>query len=101
MREPPGMRDRLAVRLTMAGQVADGHLEDIAVRLLERDVRGIVKSWPTSGPLTVSSQVIQAPHGIRPPEQFIIVPLRLVKARTTSPVGLTWTVVVPPPAASS
>ncbi len=37
-----------------------------------------MKSAPTSGPLTVSSQVTQAPHGIRPPEQFIIVPFRLV-----------------------
>ena len=37
-----------------------------------------VKSGPTSGPLTVSSQVIQLPHGIGPPEQFIWVPLRLV-----------------------
>jgi hypothetical protein len=37
-----------------------------------------VKSGPTSGPLIVSSQVIQLPHGIRPPEQFICVPLRLV-----------------------
>ena len=46
-----------------------------------------MKSGPTSGPLTVSSQVTQAPHGIRPPEQFIIVPLRLVNARITSPVG--------------
>ena len=55
-----------------------------------------VKSGPTSGPLTVSSQVTQAPHGIRPPEQFIIVPLRLVKARITSPVPVTWMVVVPP-----
>ena len=39
-----------------------------------------MKSGPTSGPLTVSSHVIQLPHGIRPPEQFICVPLRLVKA---------------------
>jgi hypothetical protein len=30
-----------------------------------------VKSGPTSGPLTVSSQVIQLRHGIGPPEQFI------------------------------
>jgi hypothetical protein len=44
-----------------------------------------VKSGPTSGPLTVSSQVIQEPHGIGPPEQFIWVPLRLVKPRTTWP----------------
>ena len=55
-----------------------------------------MKSGPTSGPLTVSSQVTQDPHGIRPPEQFIIVPLMLVYARRTSPVRLTWTVVVPP-----
>ena len=45
----------------------------------------LVKSGPTSGPLTVSSQVIQLPHGMVPPEQFIWVPLRLVKDRTTSP----------------
>ena len=38
----------------------------------------LVKSGPTSGPLTVSSQVTQLPHGIRPPEQFIWVPLMLV-----------------------
>ena len=44
-----------------------------------------VKSGPTSGPLMVSSQVTQAPQGIWPPEQFIIVPLRLVKDRITSP----------------
>ena len=37
-----------------------------------------VKSAPTSGPLTVSSQVIQLPQGMRPPAQFIWVPLRLV-----------------------
>jgi hypothetical protein len=37
-----------------------------------------VKSGPTSGPLTVSSQVTHEPHGVWPPEQFIIVPLRLV-----------------------
>ena len=54
-----------------------------------------VKSGPTSGPLTVSSQVIQLPHGIWPPEQFICVPLRLVKAWTTSPLGVTSIVVVP------
>ena len=46
-----------------------------------------VKSGPTSGPLTVSSQVIQLPHGIGPPEQFIWVPLRLVNESTTSPVA--------------
>ena len=57
-----------------------------------------VKSGPTSGPFTVSSQVTQEPHGIRPPEQFIIVPLRLVNALIGSPVGVTWIVVVPPPA---
>ena len=37
-----------------------------------------VKSGPTSGPFTVSSQVIQLPHGMTPPLQFIIVPFRLV-----------------------
>ena len=48
-----------------------------------------VKSGPTSGPLTVSSQVIHAPHGITPPEQLFIVPFRLVKACTTCPSGVT------------
>ena len=60
-----------------------------------------VKSGPTSGPLIVSSQVIQLPHGIGPPEQFICVPFRLVKLLTTSPVRLTSTVVVPPCAIGS
>jgi hypothetical protein len=60
-----------------------------------------VKSGPTSGPLTVSSQVTQLPQGIRPPEQFIIVPLTLVYARRTSPRGVTCTVVVPPRAMAS
>ena len=60
-----------------------------------------MKSGPTSGPFTVSSQVTQEPHGICPPEQFIIVPLRLVNARTTLPLGVTWTVVVPPRAIGS
>src|SRR5687768_18552460 len=60
-----------------------------------------VKSGPTSGPLIVSSQVIQLPHGMMPPEQFIIVPFRLVKASTTSPDGLVTTVVVPPSALAS
>ena len=60
-----------------------------------------MKSGPTSGPLTVSSQVTQAPHGICPPEQFIIVPFRLVKARRTLPCLRDWIVVVPPPAIGS
>ena len=60
-----------------------------------------MKSGPTSGPLTVSSQVTQASHGMRPPEQFIWVPLRLVKDRTTSPNRVTSVVVVPPPAIGS
>ncbi len=60
-----------------------------------------VKSGPTSGPLTVSSHVIQLPHGIGPPEQFIWVPLRLVYASTTFPLGVTSIVVVPPRAAAS
>ena len=55
-----------------------------------------MKSGPTSGPLTVSSHVIQLPHGMPPPEQFIWVPFRLVKARTTSPNLVTSIVVVPP-----
>ena len=55
-----------------------------------------VKSGPTSGPLTVSSQLTQLPHGIGPPLQFICVPFRLVNAPTTSPKRLTSTVVVPP-----
>jgi hypothetical protein len=60
-----------------------------------------VKSGPTSGPLTVSSTVIQDPHGMTPPAQFICVPLRLVKAWTTCPSGVTSIVVVPPPAIES
>ncbi len=55
-----------------------------------------VKSGPTSGPFTVSSQVIHAPHGMPPPAQFIIVPLRLVHASSTSPNGVTRIDVVPP-----
>ena len=55
-----------------------------------------VKSSATSGPLTVSSQVIHDPHGMPPPAQFICVPLRLVNASATSPVGETRAVVVPP-----
>jgi hypothetical protein len=54
-----------------------------------------VKSAPTSGPLIVSSQVTQAPHGMRPPAQFIIVPRRLVHAPRTSPSSLTIVVVQP------
>src|SRR5688572_18135832 len=61
----------------------------------------LVKSGPTSGPLIVSSHVIHEPQGISPPEQFIIVPLRLVNDRITSPVFVTWIVVVPPPARES
>ena len=57
-----------------------------------------MKSGPTSGPFTVSSQVTHEPHGMIPPEQFIIVPLRLVKALITCPSGVQWIVVVPPPA---
>ena len=60
-----------------------------------------VKSGPTSGPFTVSSQVSQLPHGIAPPEQFIIVPARLTFEASTSPVGVTCTVVVPPLALGS
>ena len=37
-----------------------------------------LKSGPTSGPLTVSSHVIQDPHGMTPPLQLNIVPFRLV-----------------------
>jgi len=40
----------------------------------------------------------QQPHGMRPPEQFIWVPLRLVKESCTSPNGVTRDVVVPPSA---
>ncbi len=60
-----------------------------------------MKSGPTSGPLMVSSQVTQAPHGIGPPEQFIIVPLRLVKDRIGLPFLVTWMVTVPAPAMAS
>ena len=55
-----------------------------------------VKSGVVSGPLTVSSHEIHEPHGMGPPEQFIIVPLRLVQASITSPCGVTRTEVVPP-----
>ena len=55
------------------------------------------KSGPTSGPLTVSSQVTHEPQGMMPPEQLPTVPLRLVNARITSPFLVTWIVVVPPP----
>src|SRR5258705_4936498 len=55
-----------------------------------------VKSSPTSYPLTVSSQVIQEPHGMRPPEQFICVPDRLANEYCTSPSWVTCTVDVPP-----
>ena len=55
-----------------------------------------VKSAPTSGPLTVSSQVIQVPHGIGPPEQFIWVPLMPVQASSTSPVSVVSMTVHPP-----
>ena len=60
-----------------------------------------VKSGPTSGPFTVSSQVIQEPHGVGPPEQFIWVPLRLVNDLRTSPYLVTTIVVVPPRAIAS
>ncbi len=60
-----------------------------------------MKSGPTSGPLTVSSHVIHEPHGITPPLQLNIVPFRLVWLRTTSPKGVTSTVVVPAPAFAS
>src|SRR5215218_10269 len=66
-------------------------------RCVSVTLEAAVKSGPTSGPLTVSSQVIQLPHGIRPPEQFICVPLRLVNALITSPEVVTSVVVVPPP----
>ena len=60
-----------------------------------------MKSGPTSGPLTVSSQLTQASQGMMPPEQFIIVPFRLVQESSTRPVLVTWMVVVPPPAMAS
>jgi hypothetical protein len=60
-----------------------------------------LKSLPTSGPLTVSSQVTHAPHGIGPPEQFIWVPLLLTSELITSPKRVTTTRVVPLPAAVS
>ena len=55
-----------------------------------------VKSAPTSGPLTVSSHEIHEPQGMSPPAQLFIVPLRLVNESSTSPKGVTSTVVVPP-----
>ena len=65
------------------------------MRLLSGTFETPVKSGPTSGPLTDSSQAIQAPHGIWPPEQAIMIPLRLVNAWRTSPRGVTSIVVVP------
>ncbi len=62
------------------------------------DPAGRVKSSPTSYPLTVSSQVIHEPHGIRPPEQFIWVPARLANEYSTSPWSVRCTVDVPPSA---
>ena len=55
-----------------------------------------MKSGPTSGPLTVSSHVIQVPQGIGPPEQFIFVPLMPVQASSTSPVRVVSMTVQPP-----
>ena len=60
-----------------------------------------VKSAATSGPLTVSSQVIQTPHGIGPPEQFICVPLSPVQACSTSPKSVVSMTVQPPRAFGS
>ena len=60
-----------------------------------------VKSLPTSGPLTVSSQVSQVPHGVAPPAQFICVPLQLTQDSTLVAWRLTSSVVVPPPATGS
>ena len=54
-----------------------------------------VKSGPTSGPLTVSSQVTQEPHGMIPPAQFICVPFNEVQASRTSPNWLTIVVEQP------
>jgi hypothetical protein len=60
-----------------------------------------VKSGPTSGPLTDSSQAIHVPQGICPPEQAIMTPFRLVYALTTSPCVVTSIVVVPARAIAS
>ena len=60
-----------------------------------------VKSLPTSGPLTVSSQVSHEPHGVAPPAQFICVPLQLTQESTLVAWRLTSSVVVPPPATGS
>ena len=46
--------------------------------------------------LLETSHEIHAPHGMSPPAQFIIVPLRLVHASSTSPIGVTRIEVVPP-----
>ena len=48
----------------------------------------------------VSSQVTHAPHGMEPPEQFIIVPARLAQD-AAMPSPSTTTDVVPPPARES
>jgi hypothetical protein len=61
------------------------HVEDVAVPLGEAGVRCAREVGPDVGPLTVSSQVIQLPQGMGPPEQFICVPLRLTPLRDTLP----------------
>ena len=57
VREPARASDRLAIRLP-----AGRHLEDVPVRLLEGDVRRPREVRTASGPLIVSSHVIQCPR---------------------------------------
>ena len=97
MREPARLGDRLAAR---TGPVV-GTSKMNPCGLVSAMLEAPVKSGPTSGPLTVSSQVIQAPHGIGPPEQFIIVPLMPVHASSTSPVRVVSMTVQPPRAFGS
>ena len=63
--EPAGAADRASVRLALAGLVADGHLEDVAVPLLQRHVRGAGEVRPD----------VRAVHGLlagdpRPPRHL-------------------------------
>ena len=53
-----------------------------------------LRCWST--PLGVSSHVIQVRHGVAPPAQLKVVPLRLTQLVTSSARGVISRVVVPP-----
>ena len=74
MRETSRPGDRLAVALPASAGTSKMYPCGFWSDTLEAPV----KSGPTSGPFTVSSQVIQEPHGMTPPLQLYIVPFRLV-----------------------